>query len=104
MHISALETSTGVRIIPVNAERMLNGTHGHDDAEFELWAQFKFTEISEPLAQVWTGIPHRYISRLEDLNEGRPVRNYALIQLMEALLEKEPGFDPEHDYVYVCAC
>ncbi|MCA6364483.1 MAG: hypothetical protein IM638_15705 [Bacteroidetes bacterium] len=104
MYISALETSTGVRIIPVNAERMLNGTHGHNDAELELWAQFKFTEISEPLAQVWTGIPHRYISRLEDLNEGRPVRNYALLQLMEALLEKEPGFDPEHDYVYVCAC
>lgn len=104
MYTPALETTTGIRIIPVNAERMHNGTHGHEEAEFELWTQFKFTEVTEPLAQVWTGIPHRYIARLEDLNEGRPVRNYALLQLVDAIQEKEPGFDPAHDYVYVCAC
>ncbi|GAB4142668.1 MAG: hypothetical protein Fur0041_17770 [Bacteroidia bacterium] len=94
--------STGIRIIPVNAERMHNGSHGLSNAEFDKWVQFKFTEVSEPLAQVWTGIPFQYISRLEELNEGRPVRNYALVQLIEAILECEPSFDPNEDYVYIC--
>lgn len=102
METNVLEMSTGIRIIPVNAERMLNGSHGYSNAEFDKWVQFKFTDISEPLAQVWTGIPFQYITRLEDLNEGRPVRNYALRQLAIALLEHLPGFDPEHDYVYIC--
>lgn len=82
---------------------MLTGSHGFDDAELDLWVQFKFTEISESLAQVWTGIPLHYISRLEEINGGRPVRNYALRQLMLALQETEPDFDPNEDYVYVCA-
>ena len=97
-----LEMSTGIRIIPINAERMLNGSHGYSNAELDKWVQFKFTDISEPLAQVWTGIPFQYIIRLEEMNEGRPVRNYALRQLAEALLEYEPAFDPANDYVYIC--
>ncbi|HEU4719324.1 MAG TPA: hypothetical protein VFU15_15880 [Bacteroidia bacterium] len=97
-----LEMNTGIRIIPVNAERMLNGSHGFANAEFDKWVQFKFTDISEPLAQVWTGIPFRFIARLEEMNEGRPVRNYALRQLAEALIEHEPSFDPVNDYVYIC--
>lgn len=103
MQISSFETTTGIRIIPVNAERMLTGSHGFDHAELDLWVQFKFTEISESLAQAWTGIPLQFIARLEELNEGRPVRNYALHQLMVALQEKEPDFNPNEDYVYVCA-
>ena len=81
---------------------MLNGSHGFSNAEFDKWVQFKFTDISETLAQVWTGIPFRFISRLEELNEGRPVRNYALRQLAEAILQQYPAFDPQNDYVYVC--
>ena len=99
---SMVEMSTGVRIIPVNADRMINGSHGLHNQESDKWVQFKFTEISEPLAQVWTGIPFRYIMRLEELNEGRPVRNYALRQLAEQILETNPEFDPNTDYVYVC--
>jgi hypothetical protein len=99
---NVLKMSTGVRIVPVNAERMLNGSHGYSNAEFDKWVQFKFTDISEPLAQVWTGIPFNYISRLEEMNDGRPVRNYALRQLAEALLEHLPEFDPANDYVYIC--
>ena len=99
---NVLEMSTGVRIIPVNADRMLNGSHGYPNAELDKWVQFKFTDISEPLAQVWTGIPFRFITRLEEMNEGRPVRNYALRQLAQALLDSQPDFDPEKDYVYVC--
>lgn len=99
---SMVEMSTGVRIIPVNADRMINGSHGLHNQEADKWVQFKFTEISEPLAQVWTGIPFRYIMRLEELNEGRPVRNYALRQLAEQILETNPEFDPNTDYVYVC--
>lgn len=102
MAITALEMSTGVRIIPVNAERMLNGSHGYMNAEFDKWVQFKYTDISEALAQVWTGIPFQFITRLEEMNEGRPVRNYALRQLTEILLEHRPDFDPENDYVYIC--
>ncbi|HLG02350.1 MAG TPA: hypothetical protein VI731_02065 [Bacteroidia bacterium] len=102
MEMNVLEMSTGVRIIPVNAERMLNGSHGYPNAEFDKWVQFKFTDISESLAQVWTGIPFQYISRLEELNDGRPVRNYALKQLAQALLQNTPGFDPTKDYIYIC--
>lgn len=102
MMSNVLEMTTGFRIIPVNADRMHNGSHGFPNAEFDKWVQFKFTDISEPLAQVWTGIPFQYIIRLEELNEGRPVRNYALRQLAEALLEHAPGFDPAKDYVYLC--
>lgn len=102
METNVLEMSTGIRIIPVNGERMLNGSHGYNNAEFDKWVQFKFTDISEPLAQVWTGIPFQYISRLEEINEGRPVRNYALRQLAQALLQHLPGFDPANDYVYLC--
>lgn len=97
-----VEMTTGIRIIPVNADRMINGSHGLHNAEFDKWVQFKFTEISEPLAQVWTGIPFQYITRLEELNEGRPVRNYALRQLAESILENNPEFDPTTDYVYIC--
>jgi hypothetical protein len=103
MATNVLEMTTGVRIIPINAERMLNGSHGFPNAEFDKWVQFKFTDISEPLAQVWTGIPFQYITRLEELNEGRPVRNYALRQLAEALLEYSPDFDPTKDYIYICS-
>jgi hypothetical protein len=99
---SMVEMSTGVRIIPVNADRMINGSHGLHNAELDKWVQFKFTEISEPLAQVWTGIPFQFMKRLEDLNEGRPVRNYALRQLAESILEQNPEFDPNLDYVYIC--
>ncbi|MFM2017039.1 MAG: hypothetical protein RL007_695, partial [Bacteroidota bacterium] len=42
------------------------------------------------------------ITRLEELNEGRPVRNYALRQLAESILENNPEFDPATDYVYIC--
>lgn len=94
--------NTGIRIIPVNADRMHNGSHGYVNAEFDKWVQFKFTDISEMLAQVWTGIPHRFIARLEEMNEGRPVRNYALRQLAESIIAHEPGFDPQNDYVYIC--
>jgi len=100
---SMVEMSTGVRIIPVNADRMINGSHGLHNQEDDKWVQFKFTEISEPLAQVWTGIPFQYIMRLEELNEGRPVRNYALRQLAETILEQNPEFNPNLDYVYVCS-
>ena len=99
---SMVEMSTGVRIIPVNYDRMINGSHGLHNQEEDKWVQFKFTEISEPLAQVWTGIPFRYMQRLEELNEGRPVRNYALRQLAETILEQNPEFDPNNDFVYVC--
>ena len=99
---SMVETQTGVRLIPVNADRMINGSHGLHNAELDKWVQFKFTEISEPLAQVWTGIPFQYIARLEELNEGRPVRNYALRILAETILENNPEFDPALDFVYVC--
>ncbi len=102
MALNVLEMTTGFRIIPVNAERMLNGSHGFPNAEFDKWVQFKFTDISEPLAQVWTGIPFQFIIRLEELNEGRPVRNYALRQLAEALVEHEPAFNPANDYIYIC--
>ncbi len=102
--MNALEMATGYRIIPVAADRMNTGSHGHADAEFDLWVQFKFTEISEPLAQVWTGIPHHYIERLEEQNDGRPVRNYALHRLMHAIQEIEASFNPQEDYVYICPC
>lgn len=102
MLYGALEMSTGVKIIAVNGERVINGNHGYQDAEIEKWVQFKFTEVSEPLAQVWTGIPFQFISRLEELNEGRPVRNYALRQLAETILEHNPEFDPTTDYLYIC--
>ncbi len=102
MALNVLEMTTGFRIVPVNAARMLNGSHGFPNAELDKWVQFKFTDISEPLAQVWTGIPFQYITRLEVLNEGRPVRNYALRQLAEALLEHEPAFNPSNDYIYLC--
>jgi len=101
--MTALEMSTGFRIVPVSAERMLNGSHGYSNAEFDEWASFKFTDVSEALAQVWTGIPHRFIQRLEELNEGMPVRNYALHQLRDTILEVHPYFDPTTDYLYVFA-
>lgn len=103
MVLSMVEMSTGVRIMPVNADRMINGSHGLHNQEADKWVQFKFTEISEPLAQVWTGIPFQFMKRLEDLNEGRPVRNYALRQLAETILETNPEFNPNLDYVYVCS-
>ncbi len=96
-----LELNNGIRIIPVNAERMLNGSHGHGNAEFDRWASFKFTDVSEALAQVWTGIPHRFIERLVELNEGYPVRNYALHQLRDNILDIDPEFDPATDFLYV---
>ena len=99
---SMVEMSTGIKIMPVNADRVINGNHGLHNAELDKWVQFKFTEISEPLAQVWTGIPFQFMKRLEDLNEGRPVRNYALRQLAEAILENNPEFNPNLDYVYIC--
>lgn len=98
-----LTMSNGIRIIPVSAERMLTGSHGYSNAEFDQWASFKFTDVSEALAQVWTGIPHRYIQRLEELNDGMPVRNYALHQLRDTIIETNPNFDPSLDYVYVFA-
>lgn len=99
--MTALEMSNGIRIVPVAAERMLNGSHGYCEAELDEWAAFKFTEVSEALAQVWTGIPHRFIQRLEELNEGMPVRNYALHQLRDTIIELHPHFDPAQDYLYV---
>jgi hypothetical protein len=101
MQQQVLEMNTGIRIIPINANRMLNGSHGYANAELDKWVQFKFTEISEPLAQVWTGISFQFIHRLEELNEGRPVRNYALRQLAEALSDHQPEFNPAEDYIYV---
>ncbi len=88
--------------MPVNADHMHNGCSGFPNAELDKWVQFKFTDISEPLAQVWTGIPFQFIARLEEMNDGRPVRNYALKQLAEALLEQDTNFDPATDYVFVC--
>ncbi|MBI3511490.1 MAG: hypothetical protein HY064_12580 [Bacteroidetes bacterium] len=102
MSNAILEMNTGVKMIPINAERMHNGCHGFPNAEFDKWVQFKFTDISEPLAQVWTGIPFQFIMRLEEMNEGRPVRNYALRQLAEAILAHDESFDPQHDYIYIC--
>jgi hypothetical protein len=102
MATQVLEMSTGIRIIAINAERMLNGSHGYPNAELDKWVQFKFTDISEPLAQVWTGIPFQFISRLEEMNDGRPVRNYALRQLAETIVDASPEFNPAEDYIYIC--
>ena len=95
--------SNGIRIIPISADRMLTGSHGYPNAEFDQWASFKFTDVSEALAQVWTGIPHRFIQRLEEMNEGMPVRNYALHQLRDTIIDSHPAFDPNTDYLYVFA-
>lgn len=99
--MNALLMSNGLRIIPVSADRMQNGSHGYSNAEFDCWVHFKFSEVSEPLAQVWTGIPFQHIERVTELNDGMPVRNYALHQLRDAILENEPDFDPENDYIYL---